>query len=253
MVKFTVWKDVFIKVICVTLCLTMRPGLVKAEDLDLNDKKIEKWVNDWRSSLKSSSNFPIILSSFKLTERKGISVIGDQGYSFEGSYLVYRDALSLNLDARLNKKSLSTLSELVGNPAPPDLVFCMCDGSARVYTLDKSKMAYFDIPKDLGDISKVKNAKDIFSLLGYDAVVLEKKDNLVLVGSGSNFSKAEQIQGLAIAQSESKAFLRQNERKGSGLLEVKGVSGPFAVFEIILLGEGHKDLLPGTKILLQKS
>ena len=72
------------------------------------------------------------------------------------------------------------------------------------------------------------------------------------MGSTAAILGAGQIQALAVGDSISKFSLKADERKGAGLLSLSENKDGVAVFDIVFLGQGVKDLPTGTKLIIEK-
>lgn len=92
----------------------------------------------------------------------------------------------------------------------------------------------------------------LLSALGWDGVVISQKDDFVLVGSTAAMLGTSDIQALAVADSERKFSLREDERKGSGLLGLATTKGGVGIFDVVLLGQGVSSIPAGTKLIIER-
>ncbi len=87
--------------------------------------------------------------------------------------------------------------------------------------------------------------------LGYDAVVLDQKDDFILAATILN--KTELGQGLLLKNSATKVFLKKGKQQGDALLQMLRIEGEFVVFESLLTTGQAAKIVPGSKILLGQS
>lgn len=90
------------------------------------------------------------------------------------------------------------------------------------------------------------------SALGWDGVVLARKDDFLLVGSTVAILSTPDIQALAVSSSADKFGLRASERQGAGLLGLAETKDGVGVFDIVLLGQGVTEIPVGTKLIIEK-
>jgi len=88
--------------------------------------------------------------------------------------------------------------------------------------------------------------------LGWDGVVLAQKGDFLLVGSTTQILATTQVQALAVSNSATKFLLKEDERKGAGLLSLSQTKEGVGIFDIVFLGAGIKALPVGTKLIIEK-
>ncbi|WP_141734208.1 hypothetical protein [Oligoflexus tunisiensis] len=84
--------------------------------------------------------------------------------------------------------------------------------------------------------------------LGYDAVVLDARDGLILAGLLKNSS--ELGQGLLVKQSARRWVIKETHSRGEALLQMLKTNGSLAVFEVLLAKGTTLNVEKGSKILL---
>ncbi len=84
--------------------------------------------------------------------------------------------------------------------------------------------------------------------LGYDAVVIDARDGLILAGLLKNTD--ELGQGLLIKQSARRWIIKESATRGEALLQMLKTSGSLAVFEVLLAKGETMTVEKGSKILL---
>jgi hypothetical protein len=104
------------------------------------------------------------------------------------------------------------------------------------------------------DVTDIEKTVDwIFSNLGWDAVVLDRKGNYVLSGGVASSFSTEGLMALAIADSVSTMALKRTRRKkGLGLLRLVDQYGPYGLFEILFMGNSEKLISTGTKLIIER-
>jgi hypothetical protein len=132
------------------------------------------------------------------------------------------------------------------------------EGNWRVLRLTKDstveQVADFTPPQksvkkmNAGDLSQW-----LFSVFNYDGVVLDQRGRWVLVGAAASRLKETGVQALALKNSEEKIFLDAGERSGLGILSLVSIGGGFGLFEIVLLENDASQLVPGTKLIIEKA
>jgi hypothetical protein len=84
--------------------------------------------------------------------------------------------------------------------------------------------------------------------LGYDAVVLDAREGLILAALLKNSS--ELGQGLLVKQSARRWVIKESNSRGEALLQMLKTSGSLAVFEVLLAKGATLKVEKGSKILL---
>ncbi|HYX33806.1 MAG TPA: hypothetical protein VE954_11890 [Oligoflexus sp.] len=84
--------------------------------------------------------------------------------------------------------------------------------------------------------------------LGYDGVVLDTRDELILVGLLKNTQEIGQ--GLLLKNSSHRSSLSTNKVQGQALLQILRIEGSLAVCEVLLTGTHRPSIARGSKILL---
>ncbi len=84
--------------------------------------------------------------------------------------------------------------------------------------------------------------------LGYDAVVIDARDGLILAGLLKNTD--ELGQGLLIKQSARRWIIKESNTRGEALLQMLKTSGSLAVFEVLLAKGETMTVEKGSKIRL---
>ncbi|MDQ3234041.1 MAG: hypothetical protein M3Q07_19705 [Pseudobdellovibrionaceae bacterium] len=87
--------------------------------------------------------------------------------------------------------------------------------------------------------------------LGYDAIVLDHKEEIILAALLNR--KVELGQGLLLKNSAALWSLKPKQQKGDALLQMLIFDGEYAVFEVLLSKKEIVKIHPGTKILLGQS
>ncbi|MEZ4740968.1 MAG: hypothetical protein R3B45_00720 [Bdellovibrionota bacterium] len=88
--------------------------------------------------------------------------------------------------------------------------------------------------------------------LGYNGVVLDTKQEYVLVASLFDAFDGTARQGLALKNSQSKIRIKDDNDEGSGLLTYTAGIGNYAIFKIVFLEQGVTELPRGSKLVLEK-
>ncbi len=88
------------------------------------------------------------------------------------------------------------------------------------------------------------------TVVGYDAVVIDVKDNYVLVGilSSKNYSD----QALLIDHSAGKLLLNSKKQEAQAILQTIKIEGPFAIMERLVVADGSRPIEIGSKIILSQ-
>jgi hypothetical protein len=84
--------------------------------------------------------------------------------------------------------------------------------------------------------------------LGYDAVVIDARDGMILAGLLKNTS--ELGQGLLVKDSSKRWVIKESNTRGEALLQMLKTSGSLAVFEVLLAKGETLAVSKGSKILL---
>ncbi|HET9241760.1 MAG TPA: hypothetical protein VFO10_31115 [Oligoflexus sp.] len=84
--------------------------------------------------------------------------------------------------------------------------------------------------------------------LGYDAVVIDARDGLILAGLLK--STSELGQGLLVKDSSKRWLIKESNTRGEALLQMLKTSGSLAVFEVLLAKGETLAVNKGSKILL---
>lgn len=140
--------------------------------------------------------------------------------------------------------------ELLLDPALIQLV--LWDRGSKVSVQGSSKRNYKTIATWPMAAADRKTAPSVLNWLsrnlGYDAVVIDARDGLILAGLLKNTS--ELGQGLLIKDSSKKWLIRESNTRGEALLQMLKTSGSLAVFEVLLAKGETLSVNKGSKILL---
>lgn len=153
---------------------------------------------------------------------------------------------------RLNpKEDLSELpQELQLDPELLQLV--LMDRGSKVSALGNSNRHYKTIASWPITANDRKTAASVLSWLsrnlGYDAVVIDARDGLILAGLLK--STTELGQGLLVKQSAKRWIIKESNTRGEALLQMLKTSGSLAVFEVLLAKGETLAVEKGSKILL---
>jgi hypothetical protein len=153
---------------------------------------------------------------------------------------------------RLNpKEDLAEIShELLFDPELLQLV--LLDRGTKMSVLANNQRNYKTIaswPIAAGDRKNAANMLDWLSRnLGYDAVVIDARDGMILAGLLKNTSVLGQ--GLLVKQSSKRWLIKESNTRGEALLQMMKTAGSLAVFEVLLAKGETLNVEKGSKILL---
>lgn len=171
------------------------------------------------------------------------------------SYFQLPNQASAAWDMKLNAAKFAELDsiDVVLQTTRADTVLLASDkGDWTFFRSDKGKRVALHKAKGPGSTKPEAIAAWIPTALGWDGVVIDQKGDFLLVGSTAAILGAGQIQALAVGDSINKFSLKADERKGAGLLSLSENKDGVAVFDIVFLGQGVKDLPTGTKLIIEK-
>ena len=97
---------------------------------------------------------------------------------------------------------------------------------------------------------KVASVKWMLKKMGFDAMVLGRRGDFLLVRSLKNIKR--DAQALTLKDSHQKLRLRKKEKVGSSLIQHIGGKGKIGLFEILIRDEKSSSIRPGTKLVLGK-
>jgi hypothetical protein len=165
------------------------------------------------------------------------------------------DAASISWDLKLNKKSFESRDSFA-------VALALTKADAIVFAPKKGEWTIHSAIGGRNSIivrgpappgTKEENLIAwLTSILGWDGVVLGRKDQQLIVGSTKAILSQPQLQALAVDGSVSKLALSQTERVGSGLLSLTYSKDGIGIFDIVFLGKGVKDIPIGTKLIIEK-
>jgi hypothetical protein len=167
-------------------------------------------------------------------------------------FLQYVPSEDVDFMRRLNpKEDLGELpQELLLDPELLQLV--MIDRGTKVSVLGNMNRDYKTIATWAVTANDRQNAPSVLSWLsrnlGYDAVVIDARDGLILAGLLKNTS--ELGQGLLVKQSSKRWLIKESHTRGEALLQMMKTSGSLAVFEVLLAKGETLAVEKGSKILL---
>ncbi len=172
------------------------------------------------------------------------------------SYFQIPNQASASWDLKLNAKKFAEMDSLeaVLQLTKADTVLLAPDTGDWTFLRGGGKRERTVLHKAKGPASTKPEAIAVWipTTLGWDGVVIDQKGDFLLVGSTAAILGAGQIQALAVGDSASKFTLKSDERKGAGLLSLSENKEGVAVFDIVFLGQGVKDLPIGTKLIIEK-
>ncbi|HYX31707.1 MAG TPA: hypothetical protein VE954_01245 [Oligoflexus sp.] len=153
---------------------------------------------------------------------------------------------------RLNPKE--DLSELPNDLLlDPDLLqMVLVDRGTKMSVLSNTSKHYKSLGSWPLSAQDRKNSSTMLTWmsrnLGYDAVVLDARDGLILAGLLKNTS--ELGQGLLVKQSAKRWVIKESNTRGEALLQMLKTNGSLAVFEVLLAKGKTLEVEKGSKILL---
>lgn len=140
--------------------------------------------------------------------------------------------------------------EILLDPALHQLV--LVDRGSRMSVQGSSKRTYKTIATWPITAADRKTAPSVLNWLsrnlGYDAVVIDARDGLILAGLLKNTT--ELGQGLLVKDSSKRWLIKESNTRGEALLQMLKTSGSLAVFEVLLAKGETLAVNKGSKILL---
>ena len=202
----------------------------------------------WTDTIGLIRNVCIFSDDDESTE-KWQKVLAD----FSGlAFLQYLDPQTMQFTNRLNPKNASTfnMSDLPLGLMAVHLILHDEGRQVRVQVPGKAKL------KNLGMWTITEDDKQsseqvlawITRNIGYDAIVLDKRNNLLLVALMT--PNNELGQGILIHKSKSKWVLKPEKIRGEALLQMVRVEGSLAVFEVLLKNRAEYPIEIGSKVIL---
>lgn len=135
----------------------------------------------------------------------------------------------------------------------PELIqMVLVDRGSRISVLANVNQTYKSMgtwPVNANDRRHAQNVLDWLSRnLGYDAVVLDARDGMILAGL---LKKTNELgQGLLVKQSARRWLIKESSTRGEALLQMLKINGSLAVFEVLLAKGKTLAVEKGSKILL---
>jgi hypothetical protein len=174
-----------------------------------------------------------------------------QGFS-ELGFMQYVPHETADFIKRLNPdEDISDLpQDILLDPALLQLV--LLDRGSKVSVQGSSKRTYKTLASWPITTADRKTAPSVLNWLsqnlGYDAVVIDARDGLILAGLLKNTS--ELGQGLLVKDSSKRWLIKESNTRGEALLQMLKSSGSLAVFEVLLAKGETLAVNKGSKILL---
>jgi len=251
-----------------------------------DSKKSEPKIKDWiRSYIKTSrqqntSTSPVsgsrprfvrrVVFATDLGEQTGVqpqlTAIDPRRFN-RLSYLETLRAEDLSWDIRINPRKMTTSADVApAAPTPAQNLFRVGEIDSVVVTSEKGpwyiaqttpagnveQVVTIDAPKE-----ELESAEDfhtwLYSSFNYDGVILDRRGDLLLVGSQSVHLKSRGTQALAIRGTHDRIFIDRKDRDGAGLLSLVESDGDYGVFEVIFTEKSTREIPIGTKVLIERS
>jgi len=213
----------------------------------------------WAADVKDApTSYPHVMAFVTDLPAKGMPKFLDIDHAAFNAlgYFQVPDQVSVAWDMKLNHDAISKLN-------PFQVVLRLTQADTVVLAPPKGDWQFLR-PGKHGErqvIAKVKPPQStkpedvvawLSTTLGWDGVVLAQKGDFLLVGSTTQILSTAQVQALAVSNSSTKFLLKQDERKGAGLLSLSETKGGIGIFDIVFLGAGIKALPVGTKLIIEK-
>lgn len=243
-----------VKLLPVILAFFLIAGAARAED---GAPALKEWTQKALKKYRGGA-YPRKIAFVKGFGAKGeppkfLDITPDE---FHGvSYLAAADTRSALWDFKLNQDKFAGLD-------PKELVFALTGADTVLVAAETGDWELLrKVAGKIASVGKRARAKTatppvlaywLVTTLGWDGVVIDRSGEYLLVGSSAAILKTPEIQALAVADSEKKIVLTAAERKGAGLLSLSESDAGYGTFDIVFLGQGVKELPPGTKLIIEK-
>lgn len=157
--------------------------------------------------------------------------------------------------------SYAVLINKLSVPPSEEDIMSMSGSNALIYNSGKTvkftglsskeKIVIADTPKLSSSINTQVLFENLFKTLGYDGVVLAKKDDFILIGSLESRLQRSELQALVIRNSSSSFSTPQTQTKdGAALISMLNHSGGYAVFKTII-ANNSASISIGDKIVIE--
>ena len=87
--------------------------------------------------------------------------------------------------------------------------------------------------------------------LGYDGIILDRRDNQVLIRTFDLSKTTGKLQAVVLKNSAEKPTLGSRSQKGAGLLQLAKVGEEVSIFNILMAGS-EDSFQPGTKVQIER-
>ena len=237
----------------------LKPPVASPEVLDTNRSApvaLAQWIGE---ATEKSGSFPRTLVFVSSLPRKGKGTpefldVDRTGIS-EISYFKVADPSNAKWDLKLNRQkyaksdSAKLAIELTGADT---IVVASEKGKWRLVRFKANKRETIITPTKPASLKPDEIVSWLFLSLNWDGVVLDRRSDVILVGSSAAFASIPETQALAVDRSAKKWRLKARDRKGAGLLSLSESKGGYSIFDIVFLGRGVSNLDVGTKIIIER-
>lgn len=217
---------------------------------------IEAWIQEVSTKLDElSSAVPLTMAAVKNAGGDSFRQIdGINREKFRNmSYLRFLSSTDVDWNSKINAPFLKGKRGI-------DLVFNST--GANILFVGSAKQSYLVLggkqkKPTSATMESIKTdpalfVSEVFRALGYDGVVLDKKDSFYLVGLHVKAIGRVGTQALALKNSENKFIVSDHNADGAALLNSVSVKDGFGIFKVLLKGDGS-EIPIGTKIISEKS
>ncbi len=216
---------------------------------------LASWILEWKSSAKPSLGIIDRYVAIKLDNTTNFVEEDITPIALKTENDIFfsdMDPRELTLLKRWTKKETLSLADFLKSGWAPPLI--LSQNKEGLFLLSSPD---FTPRKMQASLREAHNSQTLFSevfrILGYDGVILDRKQKLFLVGSSSELLRSKDIQALALANTEDKIHLSGQRKTGAALLSLREAQGAFAMLEIVLEDKDTSEIKIGTKLLIQKA
>jgi hypothetical protein len=220
-------------------------------------------AKEWSSSLDLSEmkdiTFPrkiLILESLDTPIPTAIAFNDDM--CEENSFVTCANAANFDYTLKLNKLPTALKPTDCMKYSDANVVLFNSGKGITLAAGNKPETIQFSKAGKLNDkLNPAKILKHLFSVLGYDGVVLAEKSPFILVGSTKAKLKKEHLQGILIEDSstewqlaEKSASAASSKKSGAALIELQNTYGGYGVFRL-LAQDSEASVKIGQKVVVE--
>ena len=210
--------------------------------------RLDTWHKDASLNLQKSGIKNRI--AFIKKSKKGYRPIGFKSRGFVVPFSKRYLKFFQTRNGKFKSKSKKKYSDFLMTHFPLDAVVSVGRKKSSIVVLDST--GKFENIKISGLKKKQSITKWFFKEMGYDGVVLDRKNKFLLI---QGFEKLkEKSQAISLTGSKDKFRVdSQSGSKANSLIQLVESKGSLGVFEILLVDDKTNEISAGTKVLFGKS